>query len=71
MEVQEILTKVKNGSLSMEEAERLLKRQPFEDLGYAKLDTHRKIRSGFAEVIFCSGKADDHLIQIVGKLYEE
>ena len=71
MEVQEILTKVKNGSLSMEEAERLLKRQPFEDLGYAKLDTHRKIRSGFAEVIFCSGKADDHLIRIVGKLYEE
>ena len=71
MEVQEILAKVKNGSLSMEEAERLLKRQPFEDLGYAKLDTHRKIRSGFAEVIFCSGKADDHLIRIVGKLYEE
>ena len=71
MEVQEILTKVKNGSLSIEEAERHLKRQPFEDLGYAKLDTHRKIRSGFAEVIFCSGKADDHLIQIVGKLYEE
>lgn len=71
MEVQEILTKVKKGSLSMEEAERLLKRQPFEDLGYAKLDTHRKIRSGFAEVIFCSGKADDHLIRIVGKLYEE
>lgn len=71
MEVQEILAKVKNGSLSMEEAERLLKRQPFEDLGYAKLDTHRKIRSGFAEVIFCSGKADDHLILIVGKLYEE
>lgn len=71
MEVQEILTKVKNGSLSMEEAERHLKRQPFEDLGYAKLDTHRKIRSGFAEVIFCSGKADEHLIRIVGKLYEE
>lgn len=71
MEVQEILAKLKNGSLSIEEAERHLKRQPFEDLGYAKLDTHRKIRSGFAEVIFCSGKADEHLIRIVGKLYEE
>lgn len=71
MEVQEVLAKVKNGSLSIEEAERHLKRQPFEDLGYAKLDTHRKIRSGFAEVIFCSGKADEHLIRIVGKLYEE
>ena len=57
--------------MSVEEAQRYLKRQPFEELGYAKLDTHRKIRSGFAEVIFCSGKADEHLRQIVGKLYEE
>lgn len=71
MEVQEILSKVKEGTMSVEEAQRYLKRQPFEELGYAKLDTHRKIRSGFAEVIFCSGKADEHLRQIVGKLYEE
>ena len=71
MEVQEILSKVKEGTMSVEEAQRYLKRQPFEELGYAKLDTHRKIRSGFAEVIFCSGKEDEHLSQIVGKLYEE
>ena len=49
----------------------MLKRQPFEDLGYAKLDTHRKVRSGFPEVIFCSGKADAHLLKIFGRLLDE
>lgn len=71
METREILEKVKEGRLSIEEAERLFRRQPFEELGYAKLDTHRKVRSGFAEVIFCSGKADGHLLHIFGRLYEQ
>ena len=43
MEVQEILSKVKEGTMSVEEAKRYLKRQPFEELGYAKLETQRKI----------------------------
>lgn len=42
----------------------------YEDLGFAKLDTDRKARSGFPEVIFCSGKADGHLLQIFGRLLE-
>lgn len=71
METREILKKVQVGELSIEEAELLFRRQPFEEMGYAKLDTHRKIRSGFAEVIFCSGKADEHLLQIFGRLYEQ
>lgn len=71
METRDILEQVKNGSISVEEAERYFRRKPFEELGYAKLDTHRKIRSGFAEVIFCSGKADEHLLHIFGKLLEE
>lgn len=68
MELHEILEQVKQGTISIEEAEAVLKRQPFEDLGYAKLDTHRKLRSGFPEVIFCSGKADEHLLKIFGRL---
>ncbi|MCI8280208.1 MAG: nickel pincer cofactor biosynthesis protein LarB [Lachnospiraceae bacterium] len=71
MDTRQILEKVKGGSLSIQEAEGMLRRQPFEDLGYAKLDTHRKVRSGFPEVIFCSGKADEHLLQIFGRLLEE
>lgn len=71
METHEILSKLKEDKISIEEAELLLRRQPFEEMGFAKLDTHRKIRSGFSEVIFCSGKTDEHLLQIFGKLYEE
>lgn len=71
MDTQEILLQYKNGQMSLEEAEAYLKRQPFEEMGYAKLDSHRKLRSGFAEVIFCSGKADLHLLEIFRRLYEE
>lgn len=70
MEVQEILLKLKSGELSIEEAEGYLRRQPFEEMGYAKVDTHRKVRSGYAEVIYCSGKADEHLLKIFEKIYE-
>ena len=70
MDAREVLTKLKNGEVTVEEAELYFRRQPFEELGYAKLDTHRKLRSGFPEVIFCMGKADKHLLEIVGRLYE-
>lgn len=55
----------------MEEAELALRRKPFDDMGYAKLDGHRKMRSGFPEVIFCSGKADEHLVNIYERMYRE
>lgn len=70
METRTILEQVKNGQLSIEEAERYFKREPFEELGYAKLDAHREIRSGFPEVIYCSGKMDDFLISIYKRMYE-
>lgn len=71
MNTQEILKKVKTGEISIAEAEAFFRKQPIEELGFAKLDNHRKVRSGFAEVIFCSGKADSHLLNIFGKLYED
>ena len=71
METQEVLRKVKNGEMTVEEAEQFFRREPFEEMGYAKLDTHRKLRSGFAEVIYCKGKSDEHLLQIFRRLYEE
>ena len=70
MDIQEVLLRYKNGELTLEEAESYFRREPFEELEYAKLDTHRKTRSGFAEVIFCSGKADEHLLQIFRRLYD-
>lgn len=71
METHEILEQVKRGEITVEEAESYFRRKPFVDMGYAKLDTHREIRSGFPEVVFCSGKADEHLLHIFETLFEE
>jgi len=68
---REILEQVRIGNMSVEDAERLLAMGKYEEMGYAKLDTRRKERTGFAEVVFCSGKADSHLESIYEKLYEK
>ncbi|MFV0520127.1 MAG: nickel pincer cofactor biosynthesis protein LarB [Lachnospirales bacterium] len=71
MVIKEVLEQVKNGDLSVSEAEKVLKQESYEELGYAKLDSHRKMRSGFAEVVYCSGKDLNHLLQIYKSLYEK
>ncbi len=71
MEAKEVLRQVKEGTLSIEEAERFFKKQPYQEMGYAKLDTHREIRSGFPEVVYCSGKPDQYLVSIYERLYKE
>lgn len=71
METRDILEKFKEGEISIDEAEQYFRRAPFDEMGYAKLDMHRQVRSGFPEVIFCSRKADEHLLPIVQRLYEE
>lgn len=71
MDTVRILEEVKKGTLTVEEAKALLCQDSFEEMGYAKLDTDRKVRTGFAEVVFCSGKADSHLLQIYGRIYQK
>ena len=71
METREILEQVRRGTLSVEEAEGYFRRKPIEDLGFARLDTHRQTRSGFPEVVFCAGKADEHLLRIFQALYKQ
>ena len=56
MDVRKLLEKVKTGEMELERAEALLKDLPYEDLGYAKLDHHRALRSGFGETVFCQSK---------------
>ena len=71
MDTRDILQKVKVGSLSIEEAEGFLRRQPYEEMEFAKVDTHRKLRLGFAEVIYCSGKTTQQLVDIFGRILQE
>ena len=60
-----ILQAVENGSMTSAEAYKRLRYAPFEDLGYAKVDHHRRIRQGAAEVIYGAGKTPD-----VGIIFE-
>lgn len=64
-EVKQILESVQNGSLSVEEALLRLKTDPFEDIGFAKVDLHRNIRQGVPEVIYGAGKTPDQIIGII------
>lgn len=70
MDVEKLLEQVKNGSVEISEATRLLKDLPYEDLGYAKLDFHRRLRTGFGETVFCQGKPDEYLVKIYQEIYE-
>lgn len=69
MELNEILEGVRDHTLSLEEAQRFI--QGYSEYGYAKLDSDRERRSGFPEVVFCSGKSLDHLVNIYEGLYLE
>ncbi len=69
-EVKTILTALKEGKLTVDEAVHQLKLQPFEDLGYAKVDLHRKVRQGTAEVIYGAGKTAEQILGIVQKMQE-
>ncbi len=66
--IEKILTEVKAGSLEIDAALHALRDLPFEDLGYAKIDHHRSLRTGYPEVIFCSGKSLDQITGIVEKM---
>jgi hypothetical protein len=71
MDAIKILESLKAGEISVAEAYNQLKLSPYEELGvYAKLDTHRELRSGFPEVIYCEGKPDEYLKNIFLKIYE-
>jgi NCAIR mutase (PurE)-related protein len=66
--VEKLLKDVREGRLAVDDAMRLLKSLPFEDLGFAKIDTHRDLRRGFPEVIFCQGKSIEQIVKIVEKV---
>src|SRR3989454_9553668 len=64
-ELLKILESVKAGELAPDKAIKRLKHLPFEDLGFAKVDHHRALRQGFAEVILGKGKTPQQVAEIV------
>ena len=64
VDVRSVLEQVKSGTLSVDEAWLKLKMAPFEDIDFAKIDHHRRVRQGEAEVIFGEGKSADQIAAI-------
>lgn len=71
MEIKEILEKVQNSEITILEAEKEIRKNQYEDLGFVKIDHNRKERSGTAEVIFCQNKPDEFLSKIYNNIYQE
>lgn len=71
IEIKKMLEAIKNGDITVENGVEKIKTLQFEDIGYAKIDYHRKLRNGFPEVIFCQGKADSHILGIMKSMCEK
>ena len=64
-EIKDILQAVKEGKMSVDDAVLKLKMHPYEDIDFAKIDLHRKIRQGNSEVIYGAGKTSDQIVKIL------
>lgn len=65
MDLLSLLKKVRDGEMPPDEAMLILRKEPYEDLGYAKVDHHRSLRQGAAEVVFGAGKTPEQICGIV------
>lgn len=64
-EIKRVLEAVSKGEMTVDDALLKIKMQPFEDIGYAKVDMHRKIRQGAAEVIYGASKTPEQILGII------
>lgn len=67
-DIKDILEKVRTGEMEIDDALLMLKKQPFEDIGYAKVDLHRGIRQGAPEVIYGAGKTPEQISGIINTM---
>ena len=63
-----LMRKVAEGNTKPEEAVEILKDLPFEDLGFANIDQHRNLRTGYPEAVFCQGKTPEQIAVIMKEL---
>ena len=69
-EIYSLLEGVRDGKVSVDEAMLSLKNKPFEDLGFANVDLHRRVRQGASEVIYGAGKTPEQIIAIAKTLVD-
>lgn len=67
-DLKDLLSRVRKGKVSLEEALKHLKDLPYKDIGFARVDSHRALRCGFPEVIFCQGKTPQQVVAIARQI---
>jgi NCAIR mutase (PurE)-related protein len=67
-QLRTLLTGVQTGDTSVEDALEHLKRLPYDDLGFAKIDHHRALRTGAPEVIYCAGKTPEQVVMLAERM---
>ncbi|MCC6324845.1 MAG: nickel pincer cofactor biosynthesis protein LarB [Candidatus Brocadia sp.] len=66
--IKQLLENYKIGKVPMHDVMEKIRELPYKDIGFAKVDSHRKIRCGFPEVIFCLGKTPEQVVKIAGHI---
>jgi len=66
--MKKVLKDFKEGNIKLDEVLEKIKKLPYEDLGFAKIDNHRIVRKGFPETIFCQGKTIDQIKKILNSM---
>ena len=70
-DIKILLEQVKNAEISIDEAAGVLKDLPYKDMGFANIDNHRALRTGYPEVIFCQGKTPQQIRDIMVELVKK
>lgn len=70
-DIKTLLEQVKNAEISIDEAAEKLKDLPYKDMGFANIDNHRALRTGYPEVIFCQGKTPEQIRDIMCELVKK
>ncbi len=63
-DIEKLLQDVRKGETSVEEALDTLKNFPYTDLGFARIDNHRELRTGYPEIVYCAGKSIEQIVKI-------
>jgi hypothetical protein len=70
-DIEKLLIDVKNNQKSVEEALEILKNFPYSDLGFARIDHHREMRTGYPEIVYCAGKTTGQVAEIFRVMEEK
>lgn len=70
LELEKILKGISDGSVSVDEAMEKLRNFPYSDLGFARIDHHRELRTGYPEIVYCAGKTNEQVRAIFSAMQE-